>query len=62
MTPKKETLLKQHVKAMTHLLYKETEPEQVESLAKIKATIREQMLQYIMLQSGVFLSSKLQEQ
>ena len=62
MNPEKETLLKQHVEAIAHFLYEETEPEQVESLAKIEATIREQTLQYITPQLGVFLSSKQREQ
>ena len=62
MNPEKEALLKQHLEAIAGLLYEETKPEQVESLANIEATIREQTLQYITPQLGVFLSSKLQEQ
>lgn len=54
MTPEQETLLKQHVEAIAHLLYEETEPEQVERGAKIEATIREQTLRYITPQIGFF--------
>jgi hypothetical protein len=61
MTPKKERKLAQHVEAIAALLYEETEPEQVESLAKIEATVRDKTLQYITPQLGVFLSEKLQE-
>ncbi|MEN9870232.1 MAG: hypothetical protein RLZZ171_1220 [Cyanobacteriota bacterium] len=41
MTPEKEAKLAQHLEAIAVLLYAETEPEQVASLAKIEATIRE---------------------
>ena len=41
MTPEKEKELEQHLEAIAALLYEETEPEQVESLAKIEATVRE---------------------
>jgi hypothetical protein len=61
MTPEKEQKLAQHVEAIAALLYEETEPEQVESLAKIEATIREQTLEYITPQLGVFLLPKQQE-
>jgi len=62
MTPEKEALLAQHLEAIATLLYEEAEPEQVKSLSKIEATIREQTLEYITPQLGIFLSSKLQEQ
>ena len=62
MTPEKEALLAQHLEAIAALLYEEAEPEQVKSLSKIEATIREQTLEYITPQLGIFLSSKLQEQ
>jgi hypothetical protein len=61
MTPEKEQKLAKHIKAIAALLYEETEPTQVESLAKIEATVREQTLQYITPQLGFFLSQKQQE-
>lgn len=61
MTPEKEQKIARHVEALAALLYEETQPEQVESLAKIEATVREKTLQYITPQLGVFLSEKLQE-
>lgn len=61
MDSQKEALLVQHLEAIAALLYEETKPEQVESLAKIESTIREQTLEYITPQLGIFLSNKLQE-
>ncbi len=46
----------------TATLIHDTEAEQAESLGKIEATIREQTLEYITPQLGIFLFSKLQEQ
>lgn len=42
MIPEKEQRLAQHVEAIATLLYEVTEPEQVESLAQIEATVRKQ--------------------
>lgn len=54
MTPEKERELANHLEAIAALLYEETEPEQVESLAKIEDTIRKQALEYITPQLGIF--------
>ena len=62
MTPETQQELAQHVKAIAALLYEETEPEQLKSLEKIEGTIREQTLEYITPQIGVFLSKKQREQ
>lgn len=61
MTPEKEALLTEHLEAVAALLYEETELEQMESLAAVEATVREQTLKYITPQLGFFLSSALQE-
>lgn len=61
MDSQKEARLAQHLEAIAALLYEETKPEQVESLAKIESTIREQTLEYITPQLGIFLSNELQE-
>lgn len=61
MDSQKEALLAHHLEAIAALLYEETKPEQVESLAKIESTIRKQTLEYITPQLGIFLSNKLQE-
>ena len=62
MTPDEEKELAKHIKAIGKILYKQTKPEQVETLAKIEETVREQVLEYISPQIGVFLSDKEQEQ
>lgn len=62
MIPEKEALLTEHLEAIANLLYEETEPEEIESLAKIENTIRKQTLKYITPQIGFFLSNKLREQ
>lgn len=61
MDSQKEALLAHHLEAIAALLYEETKPEQVESLAKIESTIRKQTLEYITPQLEIFLSNKLQE-
>ncbi len=62
MTPEEEKELKRHINALAKILYKQTEPEQVETLSKIEETVRKQTLQYISPQIGFFSSQKLQEQ
>lgn len=62
MTPKEEKELAKHIKAIGKILYRQTRPEQVETLAKIEETVREQVLEHISPQIGVFLSDKEQEQ
>jgi hypothetical protein len=62
MTPEEEKELKGHVQAIAKILYRQTQPEQLETLAKIEETVRKQTLQYISPRVGFFLSNKLQEQ
>lgn len=62
MTPEEERELAKHIKAIGKILYKQTKPEQVETLAKIEETVREQVLKHVSPQIGIFLSSKEQEQ
>ena len=68
MTPEQQKALEEHLEAISqrsasrgaNILYQETKPEQLESLAKIEATVRDQTLEYITPQIGFFCSSKLQ--
>lgn len=60
MTPAEEKELTKHVNAIAKILYKQALPKQVETLAKIEETVREQTLQYISPQIGFFLSNKKQ--
>ena len=62
MTPEEKKELGEHINAIGKILYKQTKPEQVETLAKIEETVREQVLEHISPQIGIFLSDKEQEQ
>ena len=61
MTPEERKELSEHIKAIGKILYKQTKPEQVETLAKIEETVREQVIEHISPQIGIFLSNKEQE-
>ena len=62
MTPEEEQELTEHIDAIAKILYRQTQPEQVETLATIEETVRKQTLQHISPRIGFFLSNKLQEQ
>lgn len=62
MTPPEEKELKEHINAIAKILYRQSKPEQVETLARIEETVREQTLKHISPQIGIFLSNKEQEQ
>lgn len=62
MTPEEEKELAKHIKVIGKILYKQAKPEQVKTLAKIEETVREQVLEHISPQIGIFLSDKEQEQ
>ena len=62
MTPEKQKQLEKHVEAIAKILYQETEPIDLASLAKIEETVPEQTLEHITPQIGFFLSKKLQGQ
>ena len=61
MIPEKQEELNQHLQAIAKILYEETEPTKIDSLAGIEETIRQQTLEYITPQIGFFLSKQLQE-
>lgn len=62
MTPEEEKELREHVEAIGKILYRQAKPEQVETLAGIEETVREQIIEHISPQIGIFLSNKEQEQ
>ena len=62
MTPKEEKELTEHIDAIAKILYRQAQPEQIETLAKIEETVREQTLEHISPRIGFFLSNKLQGQ
>lgn len=54
MTPEAEQEIAKHIDAIAKILYKQAKPEQVETLAKIEETVREQTLKHITPQIGIF--------
>ncbi len=60
MTPEKQKALEEHIEAIATILYEETQAEELGSLAKIEAIVRDKTLEYITPQIGFFLLSKLQ--
>jgi hypothetical protein len=62
MTPEEKKELKGHINAIANILYKQTKPEQLETLSKIEETVIKQTLEYISPQIGFFLFQKPQEQ
>lgn len=61
MTPEKQQALQKHIEAIAKILYEETSPEQVKNLEILEVTVRQQMLDHVSPQIGVFLSKKQQE-
>ena len=53
MTPEEKQELDKHINAIGKILYKQTQPEQVKTLARIEETVREQVLEYISPQIGI---------
>ena len=69
MTPEQKQALQEHVQAMpaagyayAKILYEDTSPERLTSLALIEEAVRSQMQKHIMPEVGVFLSKQLQAQ
>ena len=54
MTPEEEKELTKHIDAIAKILYRQTQPEQVKTLAKIEETVRKQTLQHISPRIGFF--------
>ena len=62
MTPEQEQALQEHIRAIAKILYEDTPKEQLTTLAGIEQAVREQMLEKVMPQVGVFLSKTSQAQ
>ena len=58
MTPEEKKELTEHINAIGKILYKQTKPEQVETLARIEETVREQVLEHISPQIGIGLGAR----
>lgn len=61
MEPANQKKIEKHLQAIAKILYQEAETKELESLAGIEKTIREQTLEYITPELGVFFSKKQQE-
>ena len=53
MTPEEEKELSEHINAIGKILYRQAKPEQIETLAKIEETVREQILEHISPKIGI---------
>ena len=62
MTPEKQLALQQHIQAIAKILYEDTEPEKLTSLAGIEEAVRSQMQKHVMPKIGIFLSQQSQAQ
>ncbi len=62
MTPEQERALQQHIQAIAKILYDDTPPEELKTLAGIEQAVRSQMQRHVMPQVGVFLSQQRQGQ
>ena len=62
MTPEKQQALQEHIQAIAKILYEDTSPEKLTSLAGIEEAVRSQMQKHVMPEIGFFLSKQLQAQ
>lgn len=62
MTPEQKQALQEHVQAIAKILYEDTSPEKLTSLAGIEEAVRSQMQKHVMPEVGIFLSKQLQAQ
>lgn len=62
MTPEQQQALQEHIQAIAKILYDDTPPEQLTSLAVIEQAVRNQMQKHVMPEVGVFLSQLPQAQ
>ena len=54
MTPEKQKELEKHIEAIAKILYEETEPKDLTSLAKIEEVVRASALEHITPEIGFF--------
>lgn len=62
MTPEQQQVLQEHIRAIAQILYEDTPAEQLTTLGSIEQAVREQMLEHVMPEVGIFLSKTLQAQ
>lgn len=62
MTPEEKQALDQHVQAIAKILYADADKSQMTNLGKVEEVIRDQLLEHVSPQLGVFLSQASQKQ
>ena len=58
MNPENQKKLQEYARGIAEILYQEAAPEDLASLGDIEKTIRQQTLDYVTPQLGIFLSKK----
>jgi hypothetical protein len=58
MTPEQEQALQAHIQGIAKILYDDTPPDELTSLAGIEQAVRKQMQKHVMPEVGVFLSQR----
>ena len=61
MNPENQKKLQEYARGIAEILYQEAVPEDLASLGDIEKTIRQQTLDYVTPQLGIFLSKKQRE-
>ena len=56
MTPEDSQALKEHTQAIAAILYRDQNPQKLQSLEDIEITVRQQLLEHVSPQVGIFLS------
>ncbi len=54
MTPEQQDALDNHIDAIAKILYADTDPETLTTLADIERTVRDKMLEHVSPQVGIF--------
>ena len=54
MTPEKQQALQEHIQVIAKILYEDTSPEKLTSLAGIEEAVRSQMQKHVMPEIGFF--------
>lgn len=55
MTPEQQQTLQAHIRAIAKILYQDTPPERLTTLAGIEQAVRDQMQKHVMPEVGFFL-------
>lgn len=58
MSPEDQAALAQHSREIAKILHRNSSPESVETLESIETTVRQQMLEHVSPEVGIFLSKR----